>query len=229
MSSVVVLKRKRIPTRWLITGILALVIVVAGGAVAYFSPLMKLETVSVEGTRLTAPGAVEKYVLDHSEGNPLPRIGLSGLSRDLLDNFTTMEKVRIRWSGLNSLHVTVTDKVPVAAVKSGAVWKRYSQAGQYIDEVTQKPQLTLIDGSDPAAIAAALTVVAHVEDTGSVKLVRAPNPEEITLVISRGDKTTEVRCGNTEDIDRKLQIAFSLLERADNYVDVSTPDIPVTG
>lgn len=229
MSSVPVIGKKRPLWRrtsvQVVVGVLVAVVFVV--CLMFFTPIMGLKNVTVEAGDLTSPKAVKQFVLEREQGRQLPRISLSRLSEDIRAQFTKSENVSVRWSGINTLHVTVEDKVPVAAKKTANGWTRYSAKGEKIDTVSKDPGLVNITGGSPRAIQQALTVVQHVPDTKKVVSVSARTPDDISLQVKYKKSTREIRCGDASDIDKKLTIAFELLEHAEQYVDVSAPDAPV--
>lgn len=89
-------------------GIVAGLVLVA--CLMFFTPIMGLKDVSVETGDLTPAEDVRTFVLDRHGGRPLPRISMNTLSGDIRAAFTKSENVRVRWSGINTLHVTITDK-----------------------------------------------------------------------------------------------------------------------
>lgn len=193
----------------------------------FFTPIMGLKDVSVETGELTSAEDVRTFVLEQKEGRPLPRISMTGLSDDIRAKFTKSEDVRVRWSGINTLHITITDKNPVAAHKTDDGWVRYSSRGEEIDVVQQDPELVNIRGGSPRAIEQALLVVQHVPDVSRVESVDAQTEDAITVVVTHDDSTREIRVGDASDIEKKFNVAFKLLDHSKEYVDVSAPDTPV--
>lgn len=193
----------------------------------FFTPIMGLKDVSVETGDLTPGDEVRAFVLEQETGRPLPRISMTGLSRDIREKFTKSEYVSVRWSGINTLHVTVTDKEPVAAYKTSNGWVRYSSHGEEIDVVQNDPDLVNIRGGSPGAIEQALIVVQHVPDLSRVESVEAQKENDITVVVTHEESTRQIRVGDSSKIEKKFDVAFKLLEHSKEYVDVSTPDTPV--
>lgn len=193
----------------------------------FFTPIMGLKDVSVETGDLTPEDEVRAFVLERETGRPLPRISMTGLSHDIREKFTKTEDVRVRWSGINTLHVTVTDKEPVATYQTDKGWVRYSSRGEEIDVVQDDPKLVNIRGGSPGAIEQALIVVQHVPDLSRVESVEAQKEDDITVVVSHDESNREIRVGDSSNIEKKLNVAFKLLDHSKEYVDVSTPDTPV--
>ena len=206
-------------------GIVAGLVLVA--CLMFFTPIMGLKNVSVETGDLTPAEDVRTFVLERYGDRPLPRISLNTLSGDIRAAFTKSENVRVRWSGINTLHITITDKKPVAAHKTDGGWVRYSSRGEEIDVVQHDPELVNIRGGSPRAIEQALVVVKHVPDISRVESVDAQTEDAITVVVTHDDSTRQIRVGDASDIEKKLKVAFKLLNHSKEYVDVSAPDTPV--
>lgn len=197
-------------------------------ATAYFSPLMNLRTVTVAGAELTNASAVQRFVMARVGATQLPQIRLGELSDAIVGQFPTVRSVNAHWSGINSLKVTVTDRQPVAAMKTADGYTRFDDTGHQIDVVDQDPGLIKVEGANPDALAAAFSVIQHVPANAQVDLVQADSPSDIRLTVTSKDKTIEIRCGDASNIETKLTLAFEILDRASRYVDVSVPDVPVT-
>ena len=70
-------------------------------------------------------------------------------------------------------------------------------------------------------------MVQHVLDLSRVESVEAQTEDTITLVVSHKESTRQIRVGDASNIEKKLTVAFKLLDHSKEYVDVSTPDTPV--
>lgn len=120
--------------------IAALAVLVAGIlAAAVYSPVLALQTVTVEGTKLLTPDQV-RTALAPLQGRPLPQISDAEVT-DLLQPLVQVKKVTSEARPPSTLQVTVTERVPVALVKQG-------EAHQLVDVDGVK----LSDTADPASI-----------------------------------------------------------------------------
>lgn len=128
-------RRKRI----LLGTIGALAALVAGIlAAAVYSPVLALQTVSVEGTKLLTTDQIQT-ALAPLQGKPLPQIS-DGDVTALLQPLVQVKAVSTQARPPSTLQVKVTERVPVALVKQG-------DAHQLVDA----DGVTLSDSADPAA------------------------------------------------------------------------------
>ena len=120
--------------------IAALAVLVAGIlAAAVYSPVLALQTVTVEGTKLLTADQVET-ALAPLQGKPLPQISDNDVTA-LLQPLVQVKKVSIQARPPSTLQVKVTERVPVAFVKQG-------DAHQLVDV----DAVVLSDTADPASI-----------------------------------------------------------------------------
>ena len=128
-------RRKRI----LLGTISALAALVAGIlAAAVYSPVLALQTVTVEGTKLLTADQI-KTALAPLQGKPLPQIS-DGDVTALLQPLVQVKEVSTQARPPSTLQVKVTERVPVALVKQG-------DAHQLVDA----DGVTLSDSADPAS------------------------------------------------------------------------------
>ena len=128
-------RRKRI----LLGTIGALAVLVAGIlAAAVYSPVLAVQTVSVEGTKLLTTDQI-RTALAPLQGKPLPQIS-DGDVAALLQPLVQVKEVSTQARPPSTLQVKVTERVPVALVKQG-------DAHQLVDA----DGVTLSDSADPAS------------------------------------------------------------------------------
>lgn len=117
----------------------ALAVLVAGIlAAAVYSPVLALQTVTVEGTKLLTTDQIQT-ALAPLQGKPLPQIS-DGDVTALLQPLVQVKEVSTQARPPSTLQVKVTERVPVALVKQGG-------AHQLVDA----DGVTLSDSADPAA------------------------------------------------------------------------------
>jgi len=125
--------------RFLLGTIGALAVLVAGIlAAAVYSPVLALQTVTVEGTKLLTTDQIQT-ALAPLQGKPLPQIS-DGDVTALLQPLVQVKEVSTQARPPSTLQVKVTERVPVALVKQG-------DAHQLVDA----DGVTLSDSADPAA------------------------------------------------------------------------------
>ncbi|MET1065580.1 MAG: FtsQ-type POTRA domain-containing protein [Arthrobacter sp.] len=115
------------------------VLVAAILAAAVYTPVLALRTVTVEGTKLLTADQVQA-ALAPLQGKPLPQIS-DGDVEALLQPLVQVKDISTQAHPPSTLHVKVTERVPVALVKQG-------DAHQLVDA----DGVTLSEAADPAAI-----------------------------------------------------------------------------
>ncbi|GAA4285277.1 hypothetical protein GCM10022261_28080 [Brevibacterium daeguense] len=226
-------RRRRRMLRW---GIGAAVVAALAAllSVAWFTPVLELRSVEVTGGELTDPEEVRESVLSAHAGTPLPRIRLGALEGQLLDDYPKAAEIRARWSGPNSLRISVTDRRPVLAVPDAGRWDRYDGEGNRIDSVTAEPELPVLelDGvvDIPAAITSAVQFMAAVPEAERANIVSmtAGSPEDLRIVYLHEEDEVTIVFGSPEDAARKFEVARALLGTGPKTIDVSVPEVPVT-
>lgn len=231
-------------------GIGVVAVLLAAGITAWFSPVLALSSVTVDGATLTNSQQVKSSVLSTWKGTPLPQIRLGAVQNSLHSEFPKTREVKVRWSGPHSLRVTITDRTPVVAKESVGRWQRYDDQGALIDSVGSRPEgLAVLRGSSSSsasALRAAVTMLNQLpsEARSQIVSVQAGSADDLRVVyaIPTDAQTAtpsskqkvkasevEIRFGDASDIANKFASAKPLLSRTTGYVDVSVPSMPTTG
>ena len=227
-------RRKRI----LLSTIGVLAVLFAGiVAAAVYSPVLALRSVTVEGTKMLSADQVQA-ALAPLQGKPLPQIGDEDVAA-LLRQLVQVKDVSTQARPPATLHVRITERVPVALVKQGAGFQVVDVDGVQLGTTTDADpvKLPVIDGGGgtlPRDLFQAITgvlgalpadVLARLSDA-SAKSVDAV---ELKLV----DGQTIV-WGNAGEKELKATVLAALLKApADpknpvRVYDVSVPRHPVT-
>ena len=74
-------------------------------AVAWFSPLLSLEKVSVTGGELVDLDKVSDFVLDSDGGTPLPQVRTGEVERSVLDRFPKAAEAAVHYAGPRTLKI----------------------------------------------------------------------------------------------------------------------------
>lgn len=231
----------RRPRRWLRWAIAALCLtaLVAGALVLYFSPVLAVDRVEVEGTRLVDRADVQQR-LEPLQGVPLPQIG-RGRVEDLAGDLPGVESLDMIAEPPTGVQVTVHEHPPVAARVAGGTARVLMADGSVLtgvdaaslrgDELVSVTPGVL--DADSRTRSAAAAVVAELPQgvRGAVQEVRAAGPDGIELRLTEGPS---IIWGGTEDSRVKAAVVESLLGQDEEElagieeIDVSVPDRPVT-
>lgn len=216
-----------------ITAAAVVVALVGSVTISVFSPLLSLQTVTVEGTSRVDKGAVQKS-LDQQLGKPLALIDFAAVKSDL-SNFPLIESYVTETMPPHTLVVRITEREPIASVKVGKTFELVDPAGVIIQTSTKQaagyPIVDLkgagLDGKVYRSTAEVLlSLPAQLRKT--VKSVSASTADDVTLTLSTGE---QVVWGSADASDRKAELLTGLIRdhKARNptqavVYDVSAPD-----
>ncbi|MCT2007820.1 cell division protein FtsQ/DivIB [Micrococcus lylae] len=231
----------RRPRRWLrwTMAAFALVALVAGALVLYFSPVLAVDRVEVDGTRLVDRADVEER-LRPLHGVPLPQVG-RGRVQDLAGDLPGVESLDMIAAPPTGLQVTVHERRPVAAHVSDGTARVLMDDGAVLSGVDPR----VFEGQTPVPVAPGVlhadertrAAVAAVVDAlpsalrERVEEVRAAGPDSVELRLEDGPS---VQWGGTDQPRVKAAVVESLLGQGEESragveeLDVSVPDRPVT-
>jgi cell division protein FtsQ len=139
-----------------------------------------------------------------------------------------VERVAVARSWPGTLRITVTERRGVAVVIRDHAYWLVDPDGVVFQRLAARPRLPLLSvpdagpGSAPARAALAALHALPPTLLGGVATVRAPTPEQVTLVLT--DKRT-VFWGGAGDSAEKAVVLAALLGRPGSYFDVSTPAV----
>lgn len=222
-------KRKRRLVLWTVSIVVAFIAVLIAGAV--YSPVLAVRTVTVDGTKLLTPDAVQK-ALSGLEGKPLPQVSEQEIN-ELLKPLVQVRSATMEARPPSELLVHVNERVPVALLKQGGSFVMVDVDGVQLGATQDQSAvaLPLIDAGAGAtntelfkAIAAVLnTLPADVLARMSTASAASVDAVELKLV----DGKTVV-WGNAEDRELKAKALEALLKMPpDPKVPVSVYDVSV--
>lgn len=231
----------RRPRRWLrwTVAALSLVALVAGALVLYFSPVLAVDRIEVDGTRLVDRAAVEQR-LEPLRGVPLPQIG-RGRVQQLAGDLPGVESLDMIAAPPTGLQVTVHERRQVAALVADGTARVLMDDGAVLTGVPASaidgdrlvavaPEVLRADTRTRAAVASVVTAL-PASVRGQVAQVRASGPDAIELRLEKGPA---VQWGGAEEPEVKAAVVEALLGQDEKArqgieeIDVSVPDRPVT-
>ncbi|WP_345376971.1 FtsQ-type POTRA domain-containing protein [Frondihabitans cladoniiphilus] len=217
---------------WITAG--AIVVVLVGGVtLGVFSPLLSLQTISVQGTSRVDRGAVLTS-LKGQVGKPLALIDFGAVKSDL-SNFPLIESYVTETKPPHTLVIRITERQPIASVLVGKTYELVDPAGVIITTSTTQPaDVPLVDVKgatlDGNVYRAAAEVLLSLPTSlrTTVKGVSASTADDVTLMLSTGE---EVVWGSAEASTQKAELLTGLIKshKATNPTqsveyDVSAPD-----
>ncbi len=217
-------KRRFKPILWSVLGI---VLVVGLIAVAWFSPLLSVRTISVEGLGVL-PEEQIVTALAIPEGRPLLRVDTDAAAKRVAQ-IPRVAQVRVQKVYPSTVKVTVTERL--AAVFFDSPQGTHLMDSLGVDYAIEPPLIGVPrlkvanpSASDPATLAA-LAVLASTPPPLRAQLgeVAAASISDIRLTLLDG---RVIVWGSKDKSDRKAAITLPLLSQPGRLYDVSSPDLP---
>ncbi|MGU3409237.1 FtsQ-type POTRA domain-containing protein [Microbacterium sp. M1A1_1b] len=201
--------------------------------VAVFSPLMALRTIEIKGTSRVDDTQL-RQALSGQIGTPLARLDFGAIRRDIA-GFPLIESYVTEEEPPHTLVVTVTERTPVVAVKSGDAFQLVDPAGIVVQSSPKQPESMPVADIGRAKLGSSVfrtmtEVVLALPSTvrAQVAGVAASTADDVTLTMQDGSR---VVWGSPDDSDAKAALLDALVKdhasrdpgTAVEY-DVSAPD-----
>lgn len=208
----------------------AVLLTVAGvglGLILYFTPLMSMRNLVIDGTDAVPRDQVVTAVAVRA-GTPLLQIDTAKVA-DRVATIRRVATVRVQREYPSSLRVTMVERVPVAVKDFPDGPHLYDRDGVDFATAPPPPGLPYIDvdnpgPSDPPTKAALEVLTAlRPEVAGQVGRIAAPSVASITLTLTDG---RIVIWGTTDRTDEKAEKLAALLTQPGHTYDLSSPDLP---
>lgn len=201
--------------------------------VAVFSPLMALRTIEVQGANRVDETQLRQALSDQV-GTPLARLDFDAIKRDIA-GFPLIESYVTEEVPPHTLVVTVTERTPVVAVKSGRTFDLVDPAGIVVQSSPKQPANMPIADVGSAKLGSpvfrtmtevvlALPSTVRTQVTG----VQASTADDVTLTLRDG---SSVVWGNPDESEAKAALLAALVKDhaarnpgAKVEYDVSAPD-----
>lgn len=220
-------RRLRAARPWLLA-LAALLLVAAGTAVVYATPLFGVAHVRVVGAHLVSEDEV-RAAAGITAGTPLARIDLAAVSRRV-ERLLPVRRASASRSWPDTVVVRVQERTGVAVVAQPAGFGVLDADGVlFTGRPTRPADLILLrlaaPGPDDPSTRAALSVLAALTDELRTRVVEllADAPTRLRLRLTSG---REVVWGDATDNEFKARVATSLLSKPGKVIDVSAPNVP---
>jgi cell division protein FtsQ len=208
-------------------GIVIAMISVGLGLLLYFTPIMAVRNLVVEGLQAVPRDEVVAAVAVRT-GTPLLQVDTDKVANRVA-TIRRVASVRVQREYPSSLRVTVVERVPVAVKDLPDGTHLFDRDGVDFATAPPPPGVAYLDvdnpgPSDPPTKAALQVVTAlRPEVAAQVGRIAAPSVASITLTLSDG---RVVIWGTTDRTDEKAEKLAALLTRPGHTYDVSSPDLP---
>nr|WP_245813805.1 FtsQ-type POTRA domain-containing protein [Rhodococcus marinonascens] len=208
-------------------GVVGVVVAVALGLVAWFTPLLSVREIDVAGAT-SIPEEQIRLVLAVQHGQPLLRVDTESAAQRVAE-IPKVASVRVQRVYPSSIRVTVTDRVPVVFIDTpGGTHLLDADAVDY--EIAPPPPgvprlVTEKPGWGDPSTEAALDVLESMPPQlrGQVGQIAATSISDISVTLLDG---RAVVWGGAENSARKGAVALPLLTQSGQTYDVSSPDLP---
>jgi cell division protein FtsQ len=208
-------------------GIVIAMISVGLGLLLYFTPIMAVRNLVVEGLQAVPRDEVVAAVAVRT-GTPLLQVDTDKVANRVA-TVRRVASVRVQREYPSSLRVTVVERVPVAVKDLPDGTHLFDRDGVDFATAPPPPGVAYLDvdnpgPSDPPTKAALQVLTAlRPEVAAQVGRIAAPSVASITLTLSDG---RVVIWGTTDRTDEKAEKLAALLTRPGHTYDVSSPDLP---
>jgi cell division protein FtsQ len=226
--------RRQWARRWLAwRRVVALLLLFAliGGTVwlFYFSGVLAVKDVEVEGTRTLAAAEVREVAAVPS-GLPLARVDLDAI-RARVEALAVVSDAQVTRTWPDRVLIDVDERVPIAVIEIGGRIRGMDEEGVVFREYPKPPPdlpqvRTSSDTRSDALREAALVVEAlPAEISRRVDHVEVATIDQISLVLRDGKN---VVWGSAEESEAKAEVLAGLLRHPARTYDVSVPGQPTT-
>ena len=227
--------RRQWARRWMhwravVAVLVLLALVVTTVWLVFFSAVLAVGKVTVDGNRLLGPDRV-LAVADVPMGEQLALVDLEAISRRVAA-LAEVEDVDVTRAWPDGVRIDVTERTAVAVVELGGRLRGLDADGVVFRDYKTVPRglprvrPTTSTGADALAEAAGVVAVLPQELAARVDHVEVQTIDQITLVLRDG---RQVLWGSAEQSELKARVLPELLaaQQAQVY-DVSVPESPIT-
>jgi len=211
----------------LIWAVVLAIVSVCMGLVLYFTPLMSMRNLVIEGLEAIPRDEVVAAVAVRPD-TPLLQIDTNQVANRIA-GISRVASVRVQREYPSSLRVTVEERVPVAVKDMPDGTHLFDRLGVDFATAPPPPGVPYLDvenpgpNDPPTKAALAVLTALRPEVAGQVGRVAAPTVASITLTLADG---RVVIWGTTDRTDEKAEKLAALLTRPGHTYDVSSPDLP---
>ncbi|MBV9090287.1 MAG: cell division protein FtsQ/DivIB [Mycobacteriaceae bacterium] len=197
------------------------------GLVLYFTPVMSVRNIVIEGIQAVSRDEVVAAVAVRRH-TPLLQVDTDKVA-DRVATIRRVASVRVQREYPSALRVTIVERVPIAVKDYPDGPHLFDRDG--VDFATAPPPsgLPYVDvdnpgpGDPPTMAALGVLTALRPEVVGQVGRVAAPSVSSITLTLTDG---RVVVWGTTDRTDEKAEKLGALLTQPGHTYDVSSPDLP---
>lgn len=222
-------QRRWLTWKYLVSVLVALVLVVGGTWLVLFSSHLALKKVTVQGNSYLSDAQV-LAAADLPMGEPLARLDLAR-SSDRVGALVAVQSVDVVRQWPTGVRITVTERQAVAVVQeSNGIIRGLDADGVLFRDYAKRPAtlplVTAPDDTDAKALAEAARVASALPGSISRQVLRVEvvSADAITLQLRNGK---QVEWGSAEHSERKAEALVPLLKLEGRVYDVSAASMGV--
>lgn len=205
--------------------VLFVLLIAAGGWLLGWSPYVRIETISVQGTEhLSAPEVVAASGV--RIGDPLARVTSQRIER-ALQALPRIESVKVQRQWPHQLHIVITERMPLARVGEQVVDRNGIVFSLSPSETPPTMQLQFVKPSRERFVEWFQIYQSLPEEVRrSIATVQSSTVDDITFTT----QTSTVIWGSAEDTQLKISVLQKLLAQNSSWrkIDLSAPLAPTT-
>ncbi|KRF17482.1 cell division protein FtsQ [Nocardioides sp. Soil797] len=220
--------RRWLKVRVVVIGVVLLIAAVVGIWLVYFSSVLSVKGVDVEGTSLLT----EQRVVEAADvpAEPLARADISAI-RERVESLPEVKSADVSREWPDRVLVKVEERVAVAVVERGGTWRGIDATGfafrSYRSLPAKLPLIKIDEDTADEAVTEGAKVVASLPAAIARKVehVELSTIDQISLELRDG---RSIVWGSAENTDDKSTVIAQLIKRKAQVYDVSVPNQPTT-
>jgi len=222
-------RRRWLAWRYVVAAVLIVALVSGGVWLVYFSDVLTVKRVHVEGEHLLTRQEV-LATAQVPEGEQLARLDVGAIAARLR-SLAEVRSVDVSRKWPDAVQIQIQERVAVAVIEIGGRLRGLDAEGVVFDEYAKAPpglpRVSSTSATTPAALKEAATVVSALprELSAMVDHVEVLTVDQITLVLK--DQRI-VLWGSSDDSATKAEVLLQLLRQPAKVYDVSVPGQPTT-
>jgi cell division protein FtsQ len=222
-------RRRWLAWRYVVAAVLVVALVAGGVWLAYFSDVLTVKRVDIEGNDHLTRNQVLKTARV-PDGEQLARVDIGAISARLRA-LAAVRSVDVSRKWPDGVQIVIEERIAVAVIEIGGRLRGLDAEGVVFNEYAKAPpglpRISSTSSTTPEALKEAATVVSALpkELSAMVDHVEVLTVDQITLVL-RDQRI--VLWGSSVDSATKAEVLLQLLRQPAKVYDVSVPGQPTT-
>jgi cell division protein FtsQ len=222
-------RRRWLAWRYVLVAVLVVLLVVGGTWLVYFSDVLTVKRVDIDGNQLLT----RNQVLETArvpDGEQLARVDIDAIT-NRLRSLAAVRSVDVSRKWPDAVQIDIQERVAIAVIEIGGKLRGLDAEGVVFNDYAKAPpglpRVSSTSQTTPEALKEAATVVAALpkELAAMVDHLEVLTVDQITLVLRDG---RIVLWGSSDDSATKAEVLLRLLRQPAKVYDVSVPGQPTT-